>query len=64
MKGTVKFYDSKKNYGFIKGEDNKDYFVHKSDLGEGTNLNENDAVLFDAEEAERGPKAVSVTLDK
>jgi CspA family cold shock protein len=64
MKGTVKFFDSEKNYGFIKGEDDTDYFVHSSGLEEGVEINENDAVLFETEQAEKGPKAISVTLDK
>lgn len=29
MTGTVKFYKPDKNYGFITGEDGKDYFVHQ-----------------------------------
>ena len=31
-KGTVKEFDVTKGYGFIKGEDNEDYFVHISGL--------------------------------
>jgi len=32
MKGTVKWYDTKKGYGFIKGDDDNDVFGHRSDL--------------------------------
>ena len=60
MKGTVKFFNEKKGFGFLAGEDGKEYFVHKSALGEGVALNENDAVTFDVEEGDRGPKAVNV----
>ena len=60
MKGTVKFFNTKKNFGFIAGEDGKEYFVHQSALEEGVTLNENDEVTFDVEEGERGPKAVNV----
>lgn len=32
MKGTVKKFDKEKGYGFITGEDGKDYFFHYSQL--------------------------------
>ena len=60
MKGTVKFFNAMKGFGFIAGEDEKEYFVHKTGLGEGVTLNENDEVTFDVEEGDRGPKAVNV----
>ena len=63
MKGTVKFFDGKKGFGFIAGEDGKEYFVHQTALPEGVRLNENDAVTFDVEEGDRGPKAVNVSLE-
>lgn len=63
MKGTVKFFDSTKKFGFITGEDGKEYFVHQSALAEGVTIAENDAVTFDTEEAEKGAKAVNVTKD-
>lgn len=67
MKGTVKFFNQKKGFGFIKctdeGENNgKEYFVHQSGLKEGVVINENDVVTFDVEEGDRGPKAVNVEL--
>ena len=60
MNGTVKFFNVMKGFGFIAGEDGKDYFVHKSALGEGVTLSENDTVTFDVEEGDRGPKAANV----
>jgi len=60
MKGTVKFFNAGKGFGFITAEDGKDYFVHQSALEEGAILNENDAVEFDVEEGDRGPKAANV----
>ena len=32
MKGTVKFFDARRGWGFIAGEDEKDYYVHFSDI--------------------------------
>ncbi len=64
MKGTVKFFNRMKGFGFITGEDEKDYFVHKSALPEGTTLNDNDEVTFEVVEGDRGPKAEKVVLVK
>lgn len=63
MKGTVKFFNKMKGFGFIAGEDGKEYFVHQTALQEGVTLNENDAVTFDVEEGDRGPKAVNVSKE-
>ncbi|MBU7046972.1 MAG: cold shock domain-containing protein [Theionarchaea archaeon] len=60
MKGTIKWYNARKGYGFIQGEDGKDVFVHQSEVPQGTFLNEGDRVEFNVESSERGPKAVGV----
>jgi CspA family cold shock protein len=60
MKGTVKFFNQMKGFGFIAGEDGKEVFVHKSSLGEGVTLQDNDAVEYDVEQGDKGPKAVNV----
>ncbi|MBW3003812.1 cold shock domain-containing protein [Candidatus Woesearchaeota archaeon] len=60
MKGTVKFFKSDKGFGFIAAEDGNEYFVHISALPEGTMLQQGDAVEFDVEQGDRGPKAVNV----
>ena len=60
MKGKVKFFNEKNGFGFIAGEDGKDYFVHKSELEEGLVLSENDSVDFDVRTGDRGLKAVNV----
>ncbi len=63
MKGKVKFFNQMKGFGFIAGEDGKEYFVHKTGLKEGVIINENDSVKFDVTEGDRGPKAVNVSLE-
>ncbi len=63
MKGKVKFFNRNKGFGFIAGEDGKEYFVHQTGLKEGVILNENDSVTFDVEQGDRGLKAVNVELD-
>jgi len=60
VNGTVKFFNDQKGFGFIGGEDGKDYFVHKTGLEAGVILNEDDSVSFDVEQGEKGPKAVNV----
>ncbi len=60
MKGTVKFYNRTKRFGFITGEDGQDYFVHETGLNEGVSINDNEAVEFEVEDGERGKKAVKV----
>lgn len=63
MKGTVKFFNEMKGFGFITAEDGKDYFVHQTGLQDGVSLHENDAVSFDVEDGPRGPKAVNVSKE-
>ncbi len=60
MKGIIKWYNARKGYGFIKGEDEKDVFVHRSSVPAGTYLNEGDTVEYDLEVAERGPQAKNI----
>ena len=60
MEGTVKWFDSKKGYGFVEGEDGEDYFAHYTAIEEGTFIHDNDHVSFDAVETERGKQAQKV----
>lgn len=64
MEGTIKWFNRKKGFGFVTGEDGKEYFVHRSQVPEGTVLNENDKVTFEPAESEKGPQAQNVALAK
>ena len=61
-KGTVKWFNAEKGYGFITGEDGKDVFVHFSAIQtEGfKSLEEGQAVTFDVQQGARGPQAANV----
>jgi len=60
--GTVKWFDDRKNYGFIEREVSEDLFVHFSNIeGEGfKTLKQGEKVSFEVEETERGLQAVKV----
>ena len=62
MEGTVKWFNSKKGYGFINGDDGEDYFVHHTALDQGVFLRDNVRVSFDTVETERGKQAQKVSL--
>ena len=60
-KGTVKFFNESKGFGFIvDDETKKEVFVHVSGLVD--KVKENDEVEFEVEEGRKGPNAVNVKL--
>ena len=61
-KGTVKWFNAEKGYGFITGEDGNDVFVHFSAIqSEGfKTLEEGQAVEFDVVQGNRGEQAANV----
>ena len=63
MKGKIKFFNEMKGFGFIIGEDEKQYFVHNTGLNAGVSVREGDAVTFEIEQGDKGPKASKVSKE-
>lgn len=63
MKGTVKWFNAKKGFGFISDESGNDVFVHFSALQmDGFKvLDEGDEVEFEVIDGDKGPQAANVT---
>ena len=60
-KGTVKFFNNTKGFGFIQQEDsNEDIFVHQSGLID--DIREDDEVTFETTQGQKGLNAINVTL--
>ncbi len=61
--GTIKWFKSDKNYGFITSESGDDIFVHRGGLsGPAWTPRTGDKVTFETQQADRGPKAVNVRV--
>jgi len=66
IKGTVKWFNEQKGYGFIAREDKeKDVFVHSS-AAQAANLelNEGDELTFEVTEGQKGPSAINLQKTK
>ena len=59
-KGTVKFFNHEKGFGFITPENGNDIFVHISEVITGADLNDGDKVEYSIGEGKKGPCATGV----
>jgi len=61
-KGTVKWFDPQKGFGFIETEDSKDLFVHHSEIQDTgfKSLDEGQAVEFEVRQGDKGDYAANV----
>lgn len=63
MKGTVTFFHDQNGYGFIETDEmDDDVYFNVEDQEAGFEVEEGDEVEFEKEEADRGPKALNITL--
>ena len=62
MEGVVKWFNLRKGYGFVKGDDGEDYFIHHAALEKETFLRENDKVSFEPTKTDKGKQAKNVKL--
>jgi cold shock protein len=59
--GTIKFYNRRKGFGFIKYDDSdKEIFVHATGMVDKKVIQDNDKVTFEEKEGQKGPSAVNV----
>jgi CspA family cold shock protein len=63
MRGTVKWFDAKKGYGFIQCEGHEDIFVHYSSIRHRgfKTLDDGEEVEFEIITSDRGPQAMNVS---
>lgn len=64
MKGTIKWYDEAKGYGFIQTEEGKDIFMHRSGISQPYGgMEAGQRVSFETKEGDRGLIAINVESD-
>ncbi|MEJ6466669.1 MULTISPECIES: cold-shock protein [Fusobacterium] len=63
MKGTVKWFNQDKGFGFITGEDGKEVFAHYSQIQKDgfKSLDENEEVTYEVTQGQKGPQASNIT---
>lgn len=62
MKGTVKWFNQDKGFGFITGEDGKEVFAHYSQIQKDgfKTLEENEEVIYEVTQGQKGPQASNI----
>jgi len=60
MNGTIKRLVSEKGFGFVAGQDGREYFFHQSACSSFESLREGQSVTFDAGQGPKGPRAENV----
>ena len=62
MKGTVKWFNQDKGFGFITGEDGKEVFAHYSQIQKDgfKTLEENEEVSYEVTQGQKGPQASNI----
>ena len=62
MKGTVKWFNQDKGFGFITGEDGKEVFAHYSQIQKDgfKTLEENEEVVYEVTQGQKGPQAANI----
>ena len=65
IKGTVKWFNERKGFGFLSQADGDDVFVHYSSIQSSgfKSLTEGQSVEFDVQDGPKGPQAVNVTAE-
>jgi CspA family cold shock protein len=64
MNGTTSKVLLEKGFGFITGDDGREYFMHRSAIRDGAfeQLREGQSVTFDAGQGDKGPRAENVRV--
>lgn len=64
MTGTVKWFNAEKGYGFIKGDDEQEVFVHFTAINSDgfRTLEEGQSVQFDVTDSDKGLQAANVSV--
>ena len=60
LMGKMKWFNVIKGFGFIAGDDSKDYFVHHTQMPKDEQFKEGDAVEFEEKSTDKGPQALNV----
>jgi CspA family cold shock protein len=60
MKGKIKWFNPRKGYGFISGDDGQDVFLHHTSIPSGVTIVDGDILEYDVEIRQKGPSAINI----